>query len=129
MAGKGKGRLWREAARILVAQAILATIAAAVLGVIWGWAAAGWALTGGFISLGPSAVFAVRLNRAAQARTNFGIALALGELLKVVLVAALFAAMYSRAREIDALALLLGFIAAVQGYFLASLVPDRLIDR
>ena len=129
MAGTGKGRLWREAARILVAQAILATIAAAVLGVIWGWAAAGWALTGGFISLGSSAVFAVRLNRAAQARTNFGIALALGELLKVVLVAALFAAMYSRAREIDALALLLGFIAAVQGYFLASLVPDRLIDR
>jgi len=39
-----------------------------------------------------------------------------------VLVAALFALVYSRSGSADALALLLGFIAAIQGYFLAFLV-------
>jgi F0F1-type ATP synthase assembly protein I len=61
----------------------------------------------------------------ADPNANFGAALVVGEFLKVLLVAGLFALAYSRGGGVHALALLLGFIAAVQGYFLALLLPDR----
>lgn len=74
----------------------------------------------------PSALLAARLVTAlANPQANFGVAFFVGELLKIALVAALFALAYARGGGEHALALMLGFIAAVQGYFLALLLPDR----
>jgi len=93
---------------------------------VWGLPASGWALAGGIICVGPSALLAARLARAlANPQANFGAAFLVGELLKVALVAALFALAYTQGGGVHALALLLGFIAAAQGYFLALLLPDR----
>ena len=114
--------VWRQAARILVLQTALAAAAAVIAAFVWGLSAGAWTLAGGAVCVGPSALFAFRLSRAAmRSGQAFGVAFVLGELIKVALVAAMFALAYSRFRGIDALALLLGFIAAVQGYFLAFL--------
>lgn len=69
----------------------------------------------------PSALLAARLNKANRPGGNFGAALLIGELLKAALIAGLFALIYSKGSNVHALALLLGFIAAVQGNFLALL--------
>ena len=114
-------RFGREASRVLAAQAGLAVAASVVIAAIWGWAAGGWALMGGFVSVGPSALLAVRLSRASRPGGNFGAALLIGELLKIGLVAALFALAFAKSGNVHALALLAGFIAAVHGYFLALL--------
>jgi len=115
--------IWRQAKRILALQVALSLAAAVIAALIWGLSAGGWALVGGAVCVGPSALFAFKLWRAAKHSSQaFGIAFVFGELIKVVLVAALFALVYSRFGGIDALALLLGFIAAIQGYFLAFLI-------
>ena len=90
---------------------------------IWGFGAGGWALAGGAVCVLPSALFAFKLSRAAlRSGQAFGVAFAVGELIKVLLVAVLFALAYSRFGGVHAAALLIGFIAAIQGYFLAFLV-------
>ncbi len=115
--------LWRQAKRILALQIALSAAAAMIAALVWGLGAAGWALVGGAVCVGPSALFAFKLSRAAKhSGQAFAFALIFGELIKIVLVAALFALVYSRSGSADALALLLGFIAAIQGYFLAFLV-------
>jgi F0F1-type ATP synthase assembly protein I len=114
--------VWRQASRILVLQAGLAAVAAGIAALVWGLGAGAWALVGGAVCIGPSAAFAYKLSRAAmRSGQAFGVAFVLGELIKIVLVTALFALVYSRFGGVDALALLLGFIAAIQGYFLAFL--------
>ena len=119
-------RAWRESRKVLFAQGGLSIAAFAVCAAIWGIQAGIWALVGGLICLLPSLLLAARLARAlADSNANFGAALLVGEFLKVLLVAGLFALVYSRGGGLHALALLLGFIAAVQGYFLALLLPDR----
>lgn len=119
-------RAWRESRKVLYAQGLLSLIAAAICAAIWGWQAGAWALVGGVICVGPSAVLAARLAKAlANPNANFGAAFLAGELIKIALVAALFALAYTQGGGMHALALLLGFIAAVQGYFLAFLLPDR----
>jgi ATP synthase protein I len=116
-------QIWRQAARVLVLQSVLAGLAAGIAAAVWGLGAGVWALGGGAVCVVPSALFAFRLSRAAlRSGQDFGVALLVGELLKVLLVAALFALAYSRFGGVHAAALLLGFIAAVQGYFLAFLV-------
>ena len=116
-------QVWRQAASVLLLQAALTVIAATIVALGWGIRAAVWALLGGAICVGPSALFAFKLSRAAmRSGPAFGIAFVLGELIKVVLVAALFAVAYSRFGGLNALALLVGFIAAIQGYFLALLI-------
>jgi F0F1-type ATP synthase assembly protein I len=101
-------------------------VAAMACAAIWGLPAGIWALVGGFICVGPSALLAARLAKVlANPKVNFGVAFLAGEIIKIALVAALFALAYSRGGGLHALALLLGFIAAVQGYFLALLLPDR----
>lgn len=116
-------QVWRQAVRVLLLQAALAAAAAAVAAVVWDLSAGAWALAGGAICVVPSALFAFRLSRAAlRSGQDFGIAFALGELIKIVLVVALFALAYSRFGGVNAAALLFGFIAAIQGYFLAFLV-------
>jgi len=101
-------------------------VAAVACAAIWGGLAGVWALVGGFICVGPSALLAVRLAKAlADPKVNFGVAFLTGEMIKIALVAALFALAYSHGGGVHALALLLGFIAAVQGYFLVLLLPDR----
>ena len=115
--------VWRQAKRILALQLALTAAAAVIAALVWGLSAGTWALVGGAVCVGPSALFAFKLSRAAKhSGQAFGIAFVLGELIKVVLVAALFALVYSRFGSVDALALLLGFIAAIQGYFLAFLI-------
>ena len=116
-------QIWRQAARVLVLQAGLAALAALIAAAAWGLGAGAWALVGGAVCVVPSALFAFKLSRAAlRSGQAFGVALVVGELIKVLLVGALFALAYSRFGGIHAAALLLGFIAAVQGYFLAFLV-------
>jgi len=116
-------QIWRQAARVLVLQAALAGLAAVIAAAAWGLSAGAWALVGGAVCVGPSALFAFKLSRAAlRSGQAFGIALVLGELVKVVLVVALFALAYSRFGSVNAAALLFGFIAAIQGYFLAFLI-------
>jgi ATP synthase protein I len=116
-------QVWRQAVRVLVLQAVLAGLAAVIAAAIGGLGAGAWALAGGLVCVVPSALFAYKLSRAAlRSDQSFGIAFAAGELIKVMLVAALFALAYSRFGGAHAAALLFGFIAAIQGYFLAFLV-------
>ena len=116
-------QVWRQAARVLVLQGVLAGLAAMIAAAIWGLGAGGWALAGGAVCVLPSALFAFKLSRAAlRSGQAFGVAFAVGELIKVLLVAVLFALAYSRFGGVHAAALLMGFIAAIQGYFLAFLV-------
>lgn len=115
-------QVWRQAARILILQAALAALAAIIATILWDLSAGGWALAGGAVCVVPSALFAFGLSRAAKRPGGaFGVALVLGELVKVVLVMALFALAYTRFGGVNAAALLLGFVAAIQGYFLALL--------
>lgn len=115
-------QVWRQAARVLVLQAVLAGLAAVIAVAVWGLSAGVWALVGGVVCVAPSALFASRLSRAAlRSGQAFGVAFVLGELIKIVLVVALFALAYSRFGGVNAAALLFGFIAAIQGYFLAFL--------
>lgn len=115
-------QVWRQAARVLVLQAVLAGLAAVIAVAVWGLSAGAWALVGGVVCVAPSALFAFRLSRAAlRSGQAFGVAFVLGELIKIVLVVALFALAYSRFGGVNAAALLFGFIAAIQGYFLAFL--------
>lgn len=114
-------RFSREAGRVLAAQASLALVATALCAVMGGSTAAAWALAGGSVCVGPTALVAWRLERASRPGGNFGAALITGELLKIILVAALFALAFTSGGNRHALALLAGFIAAVQGNFLALL--------
>lgn len=116
-------QVWRQAARVLILQAVLAGLAAVIATIFWDLSAGVWALAGGAVCVAPSAVFAFRLSRAAKRSAQaFGVAFVLGELVKVVLVVALFVFAYSRFGGVNAAALLFGFIAAIQGYFLALLI-------
>jgi ATP synthase protein I len=116
-------QVWRQAVRVLVLQAVLGGLAAVVAALAWGVSAGGWALAGGAVCVVPSGLFAFKLHRAAlRSGQAFGIAFVVGEMIKVLLVGALFALAYTRFGGVHAAALLLGFIAAVQGYFLAFLV-------
>ena len=116
-------QIWRQAARVLVLQAALAGLAAVIAAAVWGLDAGAWALAGGAVCVVPSALFAFKLSRAAlRSGQAFGAALILGEMIKVVLVVALFALAYSRFGSVNAPALLFGFIAAIQGYFLVFLI-------
>ncbi|MBI2960266.1 MAG: ATP synthase subunit I [Betaproteobacteria bacterium] len=116
-------QVWRQAVRVLLLQAVLAALAALIATILWDFSAGGWALAGGAVCLAPSALFAFELSRAAKRSGGaFGVALVLGELVKVVLVMALFVLAYTRFGGVNAAALLLGFVAAIQGYFLALLV-------
>ena len=116
-------QVWRQAARVLVLQAVLAGLAAVITAAVWGVGAGAWALAGGAVCVLPSALFAFKLSRAAlRSGQAFGITLVIGELVKILLVAALFALAYSRFGGTHAAAMMFGFIAAIQGYFLAFLV-------
>jgi F0F1-type ATP synthase assembly protein I len=118
-------QVWRQAARVLLLQAALAAAAAAIAALVWGFSAGAWALVGGAVCVVPSALFAFKLSRAAlRSGQAFGVAIVivLGELIKVVLVVALFALAYSQFGGLNAAALLFGFIAAIQGYFFAFLI-------
>ena len=114
-------RFGREAVWVLAAQAGLTLTASVVLALVSGWAAGGWVLLGGLVCVGPSALQAARLCKASKPGGNFGAALLLGELVKVGFIGGLFAIIFANAGNVNPLALLIGFIAAVQGYFLALL--------
>lgn len=116
-------RVWRQAARVLVLQAALAVLAAVFAAVYWGLSGGMWALAGGAVCIAPSAMFAFELSRAAKrSGTAFAVVFLLGEMVKVLAVTSLFVLAYSRFGGVNAAALLLGFIAAIQGYFLALLI-------
>ena len=75
--------------------------------------------------MGPSALLAVRLNRAARPGGNFGAALLMGELLKIALIVSLLLLAYTQSGRTNSLAVLLGFIGASQGFFLAMVFTGR----
>lgn len=127
MAGTGhtNNRIWREARHVLVAQSALGVLVACIAAVVWGWTAGGWALMGAIVCVGPTALLAARLNVAARPGGNFGAALLAGELLKVGLVVGLLMLAYALSGKTHSLAVLLGFIAAVQGHFFALIFTGR----
>lgn len=127
MAGTGHStnRIWREARRVLIAQSVLGMLAACIAAAVWGWTAGGWALLGAIVCVGPTALLAARLSVAARPGGNFGAALLAGELLKVGLVVGLLMLSYALSGKTHSLAVLLGFIAAVQGQFFALIFTDR----
>jgi F0F1-type ATP synthase assembly protein I len=116
-------QIWRQAQRVLIMQSALAGLAAVIVAVVWGIGAGAWAMAGGAVCVVPSALFAFRLSRAAlRSGQAFGVAFVVGELIKVLLVGALFALAYSSFGGRHAAALMFGFIAAIQGYFLVFLI-------
>lgn len=114
------GPVWREAKQVLSAQIRLTALAAVVLAFFWGWPAGGWALAGGAVCIAPSAWFASRLARAAaRSPGSFAIWFFAGEVLKVLAMVLLLAAVFRASGTQGGLALIAGFVAAMQGYFLA----------
>lgn len=112
--------VWSEAKRVLSAQIRLTVLAAAVLGLVWGGSAGAWALAGGAACIAPSAWFASRLARAAaRSPGSFAIWFFAGEVLKVLAMVLLLAAVFRASGTQGGLALIAGFVAAMQGYFLA----------
>ena len=124
---------------IIVLQAIIA------LGIALFWALAKGpnaglsALIGGLICVGPSGLFAFRLWAAGRGEAEraeaggatagdgwmFGSRFVVGEALKIVLTIVAFTLVFKLYVGVDALALIVGFIGALQGYFLAFLLQRR----
>lgn len=112
--------VWREAKRVLKAQSWLTLLVAVVLSLVWGRDAGVWALAGGVVCIAPSAWFASRLSRAAaRSPGSFAIWLFAGEAVKVLAMVVLLAAVFRSSGTQGGLALIAGFVAATQGYFLA----------
>ena len=100
---------------------------AGAMGLIWGLFggrdAALSALLGGAVCVVPSAIFAWRLHAASRRGVAaFGAAFLVGELAKLALSAVLLAAVIGWYRDVHHVALVVGFIATLQGYLLALLV-------
>jgi len=112
--------VWREAKKVLRAQVMLSALASLIIACIWGAQAGAWSLAGGAVCIAPSAWFASRLSRAAvRSPGSFAIWLFAGEMVKVLAMVLLLAAVFRASGTRGGLALIAGFVAAMQGYFLA----------
>ena len=112
--------VWREAKKVLRAQVVLSALASLILALVWGAQAGAWSLAGGAVCIAPSAWFASRLSRAAvRSPGSFAIWLFVGEVVKVLAMVLLLAAVFRASGARGGLALIAGFVAAMQGYFLA----------
>lgn len=97
------------------------------MGLVWGLFggrdAALSAFLGGVACVLPSAIFAWRLHAASRRGVAaFGAAFLVGELLKLALSAVLLVAVIKWYHGVHHAALVVGFIATLQGYLLALLV-------
>jgi ATP synthase protein I len=97
------------------------------MGLIWGLFggrdAALSALLGGAVCVIPGALYAWRLHAASRRGVgSFGAAFLVGELVKLVSTVALFAAVIGWYRDVHAIALVVTYIATLQGYLLALLI-------
>jgi ATP synthase protein I len=109
--------------RALGVQVAIAGGTGLVWGLFGGRDAALSALLGGAICVIPSAFFAWRLHAASRrGAAAFGAAFLAGELTKLALSAVLFAAVIRWYHDVHHAALVVGFIATLQGYLLALLV-------
>lgn len=108
--------------QIVGLQIVIALIATGVLGLLRGANGASSALAGGLICAIPSALFALRLWLAERRGGSFGVAFAVGELMKVVLTGLLFILVLRWYPGVDGFALIVGFIATLHGYLFSLLI-------
>ena len=112
--------VWCEAKKVLRAQAVLTALTSLIVALVWGAQAGAWCLAGGAVCIAPSAWFASRLSRAAvRSPGHFAIWFFAGEVVKVLAMVLLLAAAFRASGTWGGLALIAGFVAAMQGYFLA----------
>ncbi|MEO7402354.1 MAG: ATP synthase subunit I [Burkholderiales bacterium] len=117
---------------IIGLQVLITAACAAVFGVLRGSNAALSCVLGGLVCIVPSAIFALRLWIAAmganrlgagpEAALTFGVKVAFGELLKVMLMVAGFVLVFKFHPGLDAIAFFVGLIAAVHSYLFGLLV-------
>jgi ATP synthase protein I len=108
--------------RALGVQVAIAASAGVVFALFGGRNAALSALLGGAVCVIPSAIFAWRLHAASRRGVAaFGAAFLVGELVKLALSVVLFAVVLGWYRDVHHAALVVGFIATLQGYLLALL--------
>ena len=106
--------VWREAKKVLQAQVVLSALASLILALVWGAQAGAWSLAGGAVCIAPSAWFASRLSRAAvRSPGSFAIWLFAGEVVKVLAMVLLLAAVFRASGARGGLALIAGFVAAM----------------
>jgi ATP synthase protein I len=116
---------------IIGLQVLLAGSCAVVLGGLRGSNAALSCVVGGLVCIVPSAIFALRLWIAAgavgatkdvAAVFSFSVKVALGELLKMMLMVAGFVLVFKFYPGLDAIAFFVGLIAAVHAYLFGLLL-------
>lgn len=108
--------------QIIGLQIVIALIATGGFGLLRGANSALSALAGGLVCAVPSALFALRLWLAERRGGSFGVAFAVGELLKVVLTGVLLFLVFKWYPGVDGLALVVGFIATLHGYLFSLLI-------
>jgi ATP synthase protein I len=105
--------------RIVVLQFVVTLIVAAIAGVLAGWPALWSALLGGLCCVVPNALFALRLFANAQKAGGANpMSFFIGEFIKIALTVALLGATAWLYRDLNWLALIAAFIAALKSYII-----------
>jgi len=105
--------------RIVVLQFVVTLIVAAIAGVLAGWPALWSALLGGLCCVVPNALFALRLFANAQKVGGANpMSFFIGEFIKIALTVALLGATAWLYRDLNWLALIAAFIAALKSYII-----------
>ncbi len=105
--------------RIVILQLIVTLVVGALAGWLGGWPALWSALLGGLCCVLPNALFALRLFASAQKVGGANpMSFFIGEFIKIALTVALLGAAGWLYRDLNWLALLAGFVAALKSYII-----------
>ncbi len=105
--------------RIVVLQFVVTLIVAAIAGMLGSWPALWSALLGGLCCVVPNALFALRLFANAQKAGGANpMSFFIGEFIKIALTVALLGATAWLYRDLNWLALIAAFIAALKSYII-----------
>lgn len=111
--------MWAAMRRIVVLQFVVTLVVAAIAGVFGGWPALWSAILGGLCCVVPNALFALRLFASAQRPGGANpMSFFIGELIKIALTVALLGAAAWLYRDLNWLALLAAFVAALKSYII-----------
>jgi ATP synthase protein I len=104
--------------RLVLLQFATTVIASAIAGLIGGVSALVSALLGGLCCVIPNALFALRLFASAQRGKANPMSFFIGEFIKIALTVALLSAIAWLYRDLNWLALIVGFIVALKSYII-----------
>jgi len=104
--------------RLVLLQFAAAVVAGAIAGMIGGIPALCSALLGGLCCVVPNGLFALRLFISARSRTATPMTFFFGEFIKIALTIALLVAVAWLYRDLNWLALIAGFVAALKSYII-----------